>query len=133
MAKKATENRATLDRATETPVNITGYDSARANVDGGLARLAGASVSGDDPAIIANLALANQIANDNIAQQNAIQFQQAMFQLQLAAVAKCAELILSINPADPDAAAKLEMYKDLMDTFMEKFNAIPAMVNAKSA
>lgn len=129
MAKKTTGNTATLNKAKETPVSITGFDSAHGNVDGGLAQLAGANVIGDDPAILANIALANQVANANLAQQNAIQFQQAMFQLQLAAVAKCAELILSINPADVDAAAKLSMYKDLMDTFMEKFNAIPEMVN----
>jgi hypothetical protein len=77
--------------------------------------------TGEQPAILANLSLATEIANQNLAQQNAIAAQQAMFQLQLATAAKCAEMILAIDPTDPDAPAKLEMYGNMIDMFMAKF------------
>jgi hypothetical protein len=70
-----------------------------------------------NPDILANLALANQIFNANLAQQNAIQNQQAIFYLQLATVAKSIELVLAIDPTDPGAADKLKMCRDLIESF----------------
>ncbi|MEO6047239.1 MAG: hypothetical protein ABIQ57_07175 [Candidatus Kapaibacterium sp.] len=71
-----------------------------------------------------NLDLANQIANANLAQQNAIQHQQAMFQLQLAAVGKCTEMILSIDASSPHAPEQIAAYERLIELFMKQFGKI---------
>ncbi len=76
---------------------------------------------GEQPAILANLALANAIANLNLSQQNAINNQQAMFQLQMATVAKCVEIITSIDPNNPKANDQIEMYRKLMDQLVDIF------------
>jgi hypothetical protein len=75
---------------------------------------------GEQPAILANLALANQIANTNLAQQNAISNQQAMFQLELTIVSKCVELIANINPTSTNAAQQLDAYKQIMQMFLQQ-------------
>jgi hypothetical protein len=72
---------------------------------------------GEQPAILANLALANQIANTNLAQQNALSNQQAMFQLELTIVSKCVELIANINPTNASAAQQLQMFQQIMQMF----------------
>jgi hypothetical protein len=72
---------------------------------------------GEQPAILANLALANQIANTNLAQQNAISNQQAMFHLELTIVSKCVELIASINPTSATASQQLEAFQKVMEAF----------------
>jgi len=72
---------------------------------------------GEQPAILANLALANQIFNANLAQQNAIQNQQAIFYLQLATIAKSIELVMAIDPKDPNAVERLKMCRDLIESF----------------
>jgi len=80
-----------------------------------------ATICGDSAAssqtALANLALANEIFNTNLAQQNAIQHQQAIFYLQLATVAKSIEMVMSIDPKDPGAADKLKMCRDLIESF----------------
>lgn len=48
---------------------------------------------GEQPAILANLALANQILNQNLQQQSAISLQQAINQITLATAAKCVSVI----------------------------------------
>ncbi|MCH6257815.1 hypothetical protein MLD52_14755 [Puniceicoccaceae bacterium K14] len=60
---------------------------------------------GEQPAILANLALANQILNNNLQQQISINQQQAMSQLSMAALSKCIAVITSdsSNSADPEA------------------------------
>jgi hypothetical protein len=50
---------------------------------------------GEQPAILANLALAQQIFNQNMQQQISLSQQQAMNQVQMAAAAKCVALIES--------------------------------------
>jgi Killing trait len=67
---------------------------------------------GEQPAILANLALANQILNQNLEQQEAIANQQAMNQIQMATVAKAVELIAGIDPADENAVARLQQIVD---------------------
>jgi hypothetical protein len=86
---------------------------------------------GEQPAILANLALANQIANTNLAQQNVIQNQQAMFNLQLATVAKCVELIAMINPSSPNATEQLQSYRSLMEMFNEQFSKMGGNAGAQ--
>jgi hypothetical protein len=48
---------------------------------------------GEQPAILANLALAQQIFNQNMQQQISLSQQQAMNQVQMAATAKCVAMI----------------------------------------
>lgn len=67
---------------------------------------------GEQPAILANLALANQILNQNLEQQEAIANQQAMNQIQMATVAKAVELIANIDPVDENAVARLQQIVD---------------------
>lgn len=54
---------------------------------------------GDQPAILANTALGNMIANVNMAQQNAVSGQQAMNQLQMTVLGKVVENLIGIKPA----------------------------------
>ena len=79
----------------------------------------------EQPAILANLALANQIANENLAQQNAIANQQAMFCLQMATVAKCVEVIANIDPSGPNAAQRLALMQQLLE-MMKRMQATNA-------
>ena len=74
---------------------------------------------GEQPAILANLALANQIANTNLAQQNAISNQQAMFHLELTTVSKCVEMIASINPTSGGATQQIEAFQKIMEMFAQ--------------
>ncbi len=66
--------------------------------------------------------VAGRIFNEGLAQQNALAHQQAMNHLRLAAVGKCAQLILNIDPLSPNASELLKQYKELIDLFMEKFD-----------
>jgi hypothetical protein len=89
---------------------------------------------GEQPAILANLALANLIANTNLAQQNAISNQQAMFHLQLTIVSKCVELIASISPASAGAAQQIEAYKKVMEMLAQSSsNASPGAQSSQAA
>ena len=75
---------------------------------------AGAASSGSPTEFLMNLALANQVANTNLAAQNALANQQAMYQVQLSIIAKCVELISQINPNNPNAADQLRLYSQVM-------------------
>jgi hypothetical protein len=75
---------------------------------------------GEQPAILANLALANQIANINLAQQQALTAQQAMLQLTLATVAKCVEVIADIDPSKPNAGDQMKKMMELMEQMTSK-------------
>ena len=66
---------------------------------------------GEQPAILANMALANQILNNNLQQQMFISSQQAMNQIVLATMARCVSLIVGSDGGEPTAAA----VKDVMD------------------
>lgn len=82
---------------------------------------------GEQPAILSNLALANQIANANMAQQNLINNQQAMFQLQMTTVAKCVEMIASINPNNSNAAEQMQTYQKMMEIFVQQFGKLTTL------
>lgn len=93
---------------------------------------------GEQPAILSNLALANMIANTNLAQQNAISNQQAMFQLEMTIVSKCVEVIANINPANSSASQQLAAMQELVATLRQMQatnapNAAPAQTAAASA
>ncbi|MCC6552344.1 MAG: RebB family R body protein [Polyangiaceae bacterium] len=74
---------------------------------------------GEQPAILANLALANQIANINLAQQQAVTAQQAMLQVTIATMSKCVEAILTIDPAKPGAATQMQQIQSIVDRCMQ--------------
>lgn len=78
--------------------------------------------------ILANLALANRIMNANLAQQNAVAIQQAMYQLNMAAVAKSIKLISAIDPTAPNAVEQIREFRELIESFMEQFREVAAMV-----
>lgn len=64
---------------------------------------------GEQPALLANLALANQVFNTNLQQLTAVSHQQAMNQILLAAVAKCISLIVAIDASPGNIAAIKEL------------------------
>jgi hypothetical protein len=90
---------------------------------------------GEQPAILSNLALANLIANTNLAQQNAISNQQAMFQLEMTIVSKCVEVIANINPSNSQATQQLAAMQQIMDTLkhMQTANAVSSATANKAA
>ncbi len=78
---------------------------------------------GDDmSSILENLDLANEVARTNFEQQNNISNDQALFQLKYATIAKCVEVIMSIDPDGKDAPHKINTYKELMDQFVDVFD-----------
>lgn len=70
--------------------------------------IANANSIGAQPAILANLALANQIFTANLQQQALAAQQQATNLIVLALVAKCVRLILAEGGKDPAARAQLQ-------------------------
>ncbi len=74
--------------------------------------ISNATAIGSQPAILANLALANEILNANLQQQAQITQQQAVNLLTLAVVAKSVATILRDRPAD--GAASANDIKDLL-------------------
>ncbi|MBX3587490.1 MAG: hypothetical protein KF796_12695 [Ramlibacter sp.] len=81
---------------------------------------------GEQPAILANMALANQILNNNLQQQMMISQQQAMNQLLMATVAKAVSLILSVDsgPGSPASNAKLAL--ELVESMKQQFQGMQA-------
>lgn len=67
---------------------------------------------GEQPAILANLALAQQIFNQNMQQQISLSQQQAMNQVQMAAAAKCVTMIESAGGCKNQATID-QMVKDI--------------------
>ena len=61
----------------------------------------------EQPAILANLALAQQIFNQNMRQQIALSHQQAMNQIKLAVVAKCVAMIDGAGSTDSATVDKV--------------------------
>jgi hypothetical protein len=83
---------------------------------------------GEQPAILANLALANQIFSASLAQQNAIINQQVVFQVELAALAKCLQVLLAVNISEPQAIENittriLEMFDQFHSKVEERLSA----------
>lgn len=83
--------------------------------------LSNAKSIGEQPAILANLALANQIFNTNLDQQKAIINQQMLFQLELAALAKCIQVLLAADVSEPQAIEQLTArILEMFDQFHSK-------------
>jgi len=79
-----------------------------------------------DTEVLDNIDLANEVAHTNLEQQNEIANNQALFQLKYATVAKCIEVIMSIDPDSKDAPDKIGTYKSLMDQFVDIFDKMEA-------
>lgn len=78
--------------------------------------LANANAVGEQPAILANLALANQVFTVNLQQQNAVALQQALNQLTLVVMARCSGLILSAGRgADSDVRSTVDGLLQVLD------------------
>lgn len=61
----------------------------------------------EQPAILANLDLAQKIFNQNMQQQNAVSYQQALNQIKLAVVGKYVTMINSVGLSDQAATEKM--------------------------
>lgn len=85
---------------------------------------------GEQPAILANLALANLIFNTCLAQQDAIVNQQIIFQVKLAAMAKSIQMLLAVNVADPQA---VETAERIARNITEMFDQLQAKVEERLA
>ncbi len=79
---------------------------------------------GEQPAILANLALANQILNNNLQQQMIISTQQAMSQILMATMAKCVTSIIDGDGKGGSGAAVAELLKT-MKGFSAEQNVTP--------
>lgn len=78
--------------------------------------ISNATSIGSQPAILANLALANQIFNQSLQQQLAISYQQATHLITLAAVARCVNLITTDTAAAPGSADRLQELLAMLKT-----------------
>jgi hypothetical protein len=81
--------------------------------------ISNAKAIGEQPAILANLALANQILNTNLQQQMFISNQQAMNQIVMATMAKCVTLIVGDDGKSTSAASVKELL-DVLKTLQAK-------------
>ena len=82
--------------------------------------IANAKSIGEQPAILANLALSNQILNNNLQQQMEISNQQAMNQIAMATMAKCVSLIGG-GEVDPQTLKdKMDQIKNMQDKAEQK-------------
>lgn len=89
--------------------------------------ISNAKAIGEQPAILANLALAQQIFNQNMQQQISLGQQQAMNQVQMAAAAKCVSIIENAGGCkNQDAINK--MTKDIEDIMKQMRSLKPAPV-----
>ncbi|WYL96837.1 MAG: hypothetical protein HEQ35_26310 [Gloeotrichia echinulata IR180] len=75
--------------------------------------IANAKSVAEQPAMLSNLAYANLITNTNLAQQNTLANQQAMYQLAMTATAKAVNKVSDLSPMEALAIAKLDTSNDL--------------------
>lgn len=71
---------------------------------------------GEQPALLANLAYANTIANTNLAQQNAVANQQAMNELGIAILGKASNLVTTLGPLEARSAVDILTNNELAQT-----------------
>jgi hypothetical protein len=69
--------------------------------------LSNVSSVGMQPSILSNLALANLIANTNLAQQSAVSAQQLMNQLQMAVLGGAVNRLTTLSPLQVAQAARM--------------------------
>lgn len=89
---------------------------------------------GEQPAILSNLALANQILNNNMQQQLMLSQQQAMNQITMATMAKCVSLITQADAKDgKDSEAAFAAMRKIYDACRELVNEQSGKKNPDSA
>ena len=74
---------------------------------------------GEQPAILANLALANQVFNTNLQQLIMLNHMQAMNQLTLAVLARCVSLISTNHAGSVDSSKELTAALETLNKFTE--------------
>ncbi len=79
---------------------------------------------GEQPAILSNLALANQILNNNMQQQLMLSQQQAMNQITMATLAKCVALITRSDSTDPEDSQAVSSAVKAMDKMYEALSHV---------
>ena len=92
-----------------------------------------ANVIALQPAILANLALANEVFNTNLQQQMLIAQQQAMNQLILATVGKCVSIISQADTRDIKVAHELLALLKTLQPIPPASGAASASVGAAAA
>ena len=92
-----------------------------------------ANVIGLQPAVLANLALANEVFNANLQQQMIIAQQQAMNQLILATAAKCVEIINQADTRDIKVVHELLALLKSLQPIPPAAGAVPAPVGPAAA
>ncbi|MDB9516058.1 RebB family R body protein [Roseofilum reptotaenium CS-1145] len=75
--------------------------------------IANAKSVAEQPALLANLAFANVVANTNLSQQNALSNQQAMNQLAMTVTAKAVNKVSDLTPLEALAVNKLYTGNDV--------------------
>lgn len=97
--------------------------------------ISNAASVGNQPAILANLALANQIFNTNLQQQIILTQQQVMNQLTMATLARCVSLITTSFPGTADSKeiiAALEGLNQCLETTKKMAEVSNAVMNSGS-
>lgn len=87
----------------------------------------------EQPAMLANLAHANLIANTNLSQQNAVSNQQAMNELGIAVVAKAANTLGNLSPLEARAAVDVLTNDELAQTIADLKAAVQAFTQPAEA
>lgn len=96
--------------------------------------IANAKSIGEQPAILANMALANQILNVNMSTQIFISQQQAMNQIMMATMAKAVSVILGGPENGQDREAAVRQALALVEQLQQQFKASQdAMQNVSQA
>lgn len=73
----------------------------------------------EQPAMLANLAFANLVANTNLAQQNAVANQQAMNELGISVVAKGVTVLSQLSPLEARSAVDILTNNELAQTLAD--------------
>jgi hypothetical protein len=81
--------------------------------------IANAKSIGEQPAILANLALANQILNTSMQQQMMLSQQQAMNQITMATLAKCVSVITHGGQASPEDSSEFAAAVEALNKVFE--------------
>jgi hypothetical protein len=87
---------------------------------------------GEQPAILSNLALANQILNNNMQQQLALSQQQAMNQITMATVSKCIAVITDPKGTASEDSKSITSVIQAMEKLSQAWEKITAQTMAVS-
>ncbi len=86
----------------------------------------------EQPAMLANLAMSNLIANTNLAAQNAVANQQAMNELGVAVLGKAVNLLTTVGPIEARAAEQVLTGDSVAQELADLKAALQAFTAAKA-